>query len=154
MKMLFVFLTTLVMYLAPMGASAAQMGGQTEVQEYTYDFALDGGAVGFINLTRGKKMPVGSIVESGYYMVQTAMTSSGSATVAIGDADTGNRYKAAAAMDHADYSANVPADLASGVPLYLDSVNDGTFGITVGTAALTAGKIKFVLKVYKPKVNP
>jgi hypothetical protein len=50
--------------------------------KFEYDFAKDGGVVGDITL-RGAPIPVGAVILGGYVDVETAVTSDGSATVAL-----------------------------------------------------------------------
>lgn len=154
MKMFFAMMFAFVtVFLGSAFANAYNGGGGSKfVQEYTYDFAVQGGAVGFIALkTPANALPQGGIVTSMYYMVQTAFTSGGSATVALGDAAAGARYLAATAYNNGAYAANTPALAAIGVPVYVSSANIASPGITVATAALTGGKMKFVVEGYVPK---
>lgn len=150
MKMIYALIFA-VATLAGGFSHAALVGGKIQSQEYVYDFAKDGGAVGFIDLADAMKLPAGAMILGGYYLVDTAMTSGGSATVAIGDAASGARYLAATAYNNSAFDAGDLAAFAIGVPLNVDSANKGKFGITIATAALTAGKLKFVLEVWMPK---
>lgn len=153
MKM-FLVITTLLMSLFCLKAVAlggAMAGGELHIAEYTYDFAKDGGAVGAIDLSKKFPLPSGAVIESAHYMVMTALTSSGSATVALGDAASGARYLAATAYNNAAFDADVPKVVAIGVPVKVSSANLGKPALTIGTAALTAGKLKIWMKVYVPK---
>jgi hypothetical protein len=132
-------------------AHAKASGGEYTVQECTYDFAVKGGAVGFIDLCGAKSIPAGSYIVDGFYIVQTAFTSGGSATVALGDSNSNARYLAATAYNNAAYTAGTIAKFAIGTPLNVDAAAKGKLGITVATAALTAGKVKLVVVVYTPK---
>lgn len=149
----------LSMVLLTLGCSSAfadsgGSGGTAFTQEYVYDFAKHGGAVGAIVLTNPKNvLPLGSYVTSVHYHVITAMTSGGSATVAIGDAAGAAKYLAATAYNDAAYALNNIAAAAIGVP-NLILTTEGTFQITIATAALTAGKIRFVVSGYVPKALP
>jgi hypothetical protein len=124
-----------------------------QVQEYTYDFAVHGGAIGQIDLATAAKslLPVGAVVTSVHYKVITAPTSSGSATIALGDVASGARYKAATAYNDAAYAIDFVAAAAIGVPMNITAANNGKFAITIATAALTAGKIKFFVSYLMPK---
>jgi hypothetical protein len=130
---------------------AKAAGGEYTVQECTYDFAVKGGAVGFIDLCGAKSIPAGSYVVDGFYIVQTAFTSGGSATVALGDSNSNARYLAATAYNNAAYTSGTIAKFAIGTPLNVDAAAKGKLGVTVATAALTAGKVKLVVVVYTPK---
>lgn len=152
MKHLLAFLFAFVATFAIMTpAHAAIVGNQLKVQEYVYDFAVDGGAVGFIDLADAMKLPVGTKILRVWYSVETAFTSGGSATVAIGDAASGARYLAATAYNNAAYNAGTLAQAAIGTPVAVSSANIGKLGITVATAALTAGKLKLMAEVWMPK---
>lgn len=129
--------------------------GNTLVQEYLYDFAVDGGAVSTINLTAKtgyEVLPVGAIVKSVHYHVITAMTSGGSATVSIGDTTSTARYLALTAFDNAAYALAKVAVNAIGAPLLVVAANDGKFGISIAVAALTAGKIQFFVEYILPSL--
>lgn len=128
-------------------------GGSLFTAEYVYDFAKHGGAVGFIALkgAGANALPSNAVITSAHYTVLTAFTSSGSATVAIGDAASGARYRSAVAFDNAAYTADTPTAIASGIPVAVSSANIASPGITVATAALTGGKMRIVLVGYVPK---
>ena len=154
LTMIFLSLIFTLMIAMPTVARAGSGGGNSEfVQEYMYDFALDGGAVGFISLkgTKANALPTGAVVLSAHYQVVTAFTSGGSATVALGDAGSGARYLAATAYNNAAYTLNLPAAVAIGVPALVSSDNIANVGITVAVAALTAGKLRIVIRGYVPK---
>lgn len=128
------------------------IGNKMFVQEYLYDFAVDGGAVGFISLINpANPLPVGAIVTSIHYHQVAAFTSGGSATVSIGDAGSNARYLALTAFDNAAYALDNVAALSTAIPNLVSSANEGNVGITVAVAALTAGKIKLVVQGYVPK---
>lgn len=152
MKYLFSFLAALVMLFVTPAFAVNGAGGSKFVQEYVYDFAVHGGAVGFISLKNpANALPSGAVVTAAHYVVLTAFTSGGSATVALGDAASGARYKSATAFDNSAYTANTPAALSSGIPALVSSANIANVGITVATAALTAGKMRIVVEGYVPK---
>ena len=52
------------------------------VAEFEYDFAKEGGAIGNITL-RGGKLPIGALVLNAFVYVETAITATGLATVAL-----------------------------------------------------------------------
>ncbi|MEV7611318.1 hypothetical protein AB0N61_17670, partial [Microbacterium sp. NPDC089320] len=54
-----------------------------QVVRARYDFAVDGGAVGDIDLTKSPVIPAGAVILGGFVEVDTAVTSGGSATVAV-----------------------------------------------------------------------
>lgn len=114
-----------------------------------YDFAVDGGAVGDINL--GEYLPDNAVVESGSIDVVTTLTSSGdNATVAV-TAESAGDIVAAVAID----DVSNPWDAGG-----QDIIPDGTgsnavkttaerqLKITVGVEALTAGKMTINLNYF------
>jgi hypothetical protein len=111
-----------------------------------YDFAVDGGAVGDIDLTSSAQIPAGAYITHGFVEVDTAVTSGGAATVAVkveGAAD----IVAAAAVSGAPWSTTgrksvVPA--ATGTTS-VKTTAARKIQATVATADLTAGAFDVVL---------
>jgi len=109
---------------------------------FEYDFAVNGGAVGTVNLPVA--IPVGSIIRHVYIDVITTLTSAGSATVALGIVAAGDT-RAATAI----------ASLTAGS--LLDGIPDGTAStmlrttaasgliVTIAVADLTAGQFRVVV---------
>lgn len=130
-----------------------------QVQEYVYDFSVDGGATGAISLSSKAgyaSLPDNAIVKQVTMRVIEAVTGT-SSTVAVGNTTDPDGYFAAIA------EATLVADYvhAGGVgagaliwddtndhmiPFLANSANDRDFSITVGTAALTAGKLVFFVE--------
>ena len=112
--------------------------------EIEYDFSKDAGAVGVLDMVKVKEAMV---LESAYIKVKTACTSGGSATVIVG-VNGGDTYAIldATSGEVANLTAGavLPGETAS-VALKLDA--DAVIGMTIGTAALTAGKFTLVLKL-------
>lgn len=116
----------------------------TEHVEIVYDFAQDAGAVGVLDLLQVKEAMV---LESAYIKVNTTCTSGGSATVIVGvvGGDTDAVLDATSgAVANLVAGVVLPGEAAS-VALKLDA--DAKIGMTIGTAALTAGKFTVVLKL-------
>lgn len=111
-----------------------------------YDFAVDGGAVGDIDLTYDAQIPANAIVIGGLIEVDTALTSGGSATVALkveGAAD----ILAATAFGSAPWSST---GRKSVIPVFTGVTSVKTTAArkiqaTIATAALTAGVFDVVL---------
>jgi hypothetical protein len=111
-----------------------------------YDFAVDGGAAGDIDLTRGAYIPANAVILGGFAEVDTVPTSGGSATIAVkveGAAD----IIAAAAISGAPWSTT---GRKSVVPVFTGATTVKTTAArkiqaTVATAALTAGVFDVVL---------
>jgi hypothetical protein len=123
----------------------AGTGGGRKSAVGVYDFAVDGGAVGDITL-RGDTIPSGAVLLDAYVKVTTALTSGGSATVALkveGAADVNN----ADAIDGAPWSTTGAkrADFgATTAPVTTTAAR--SIKATVGTAALTAGAFTVVVE--------
>lgn len=135
------------------------------VEEYLYDFSVDGGAVAELVLSDKANyaaMPEGSIIKDVVVWVEEACTSGGSATVEFGNSTDTDGYHASIAV--ADLTANAvfKAGDAAGVLLW-DDTNDhmaayrvnGTaanqaVSMSIGTAALTAGKIRVMVEYMLP----
>jgi hypothetical protein len=122
---------------------------EPKVLKYTYDFSLLGGAVGAISLGN---LPDGFIVEKMTREIVTALTSGGAATVVLGE-DGGGDADGYATDFFADAAGSVggcqgaliwtaPAtanEIGAPKPHKVAAAKDG-LTLTVGTAALTAGK--------------
>lgn len=125
-------------------------GGYPRATEVTvirgrYDFAVDGGAVGDIELTR-ESIPKNAIIIGGFVEVDTAVTSGGSATLALKVESAGD-IVAAAAVSGAPWSSTGRKDV---VPDFTGSATVKTTAArkivaTIATAALTAGVLDVVL---------
>lgn len=123
----------------------AGLGGGRKAAVGLYSFATDGGAVGDITL-RGDSVPSGAAVVDAYIKVDTALTSGGSATVAI-------KLEGAADINAADAISGAPwsttgvkrADFtATTAPVVTTAAR--SIKATVGTAALTAGAFTVVVE--------
>ena len=140
-----------------MGSRLSNVGIQ--VQEYLYDFAVDGGAVSTIDLSANNLLPEGAVVLDCWARVITACTSGGSATIAWGPTSDADGYSGAAIAVASFTDGAVFNAAGQDSALLWDGTNDhriyfevgatsDDFKITIGTAALTAGKIKFCLEYY------
>lgn len=111
-----------------------------------YDFAVDGGAVGDIDLTAETVVPKNAVIMGGFVEVDTAVTSGGAATLAIKVESAGD-IVAAAAVSGAPWSTT---GRKSVVPVFTGATTVKTTAArkivaTVATAALTAGALDLVL---------
>jgi hypothetical protein len=123
---------------------AGQPYGMAKPAVAAYDFAVDGGAVGDITL-RGDTLPSGAVIVDSLIQVDTALTSGGSATVAI-KVESAADVNAADAISGAPWSTTGPkrGDLTStSAPVKTTAAR--SIVATVGTAALTAGVFKVVV---------
>lgn len=132
-----------------------------QVQQYVYDFAVDGGAVSTIDLSAKANyspLPVGAIVVAVTAWVQAACTSGGSATLEWGNSADPDGYsgtaKAVAALtlnavfNQAEGAGALLWDNTNDADkrLYIDTNANGQFKVAIGTAALTAGKVVFAVE--------
>ena len=127
--------------------------GEIHSKEYLYDFSVDGGAVGAIDLSAKagyKKLPEGAIVKSVHAKVVTACTSGGSATLSWGtnadkDGYSGSAKAVAALTANAAFSGE--KDSADLLPSCV-ATDKGEFEVEIAVAALTAGKVYFAVEYY------
>jgi hypothetical protein len=136
--------------------------------EFLYDFSKDGGAISTIALSakNGKStLPLGAVVTSVFAKVITTCTSLGSATVEWGNTTDTDGYSGAgiavasltanSVFNGWDNAAALLWDDTNDHPIYpnVTAANDSVFSVTIGTAALTAGKIVFVVEFYVPAID-
>lgn len=125
---------------------------------YDYDFAVDGGAVSAITLSPNKNgIKNGVIVKDIMIVVKTALASAGSPTVTLGNTTDPDGYF----VDFYALAGAAEAVVNTGVvagALTWDDTNDHRINypvdstaanqdllLTVGTAALTAGKLEIYI---------
>lgn len=116
---------------------------RAEIVEIEYDFAKDAGAVGALDLLKVKE---GTIVKWCGAKVKTACTSGGLATVSVGISGDAAGLIASTAV--ASLTADAAIDSASFGSTY-KLASDAIIQMTIGTAALTAGKIVFCFELLK-----
>lgn len=109
-----------------------------KVAQYEYDFAKHGGAVGAITVGP-KLLPAGAKIFQGFVDVTTAVTSAGAATIQLMVTGADDIM---ASTGKASFAANalldiVPVGTAATMVIVAAAAN---LTVTVGTAALTAGK--------------
>lgn len=147
-------------------ASALKNVG-VQVQEYLYDFAADGGLVSTIDLSAKAGygvLPQNALVLDVSFRVITAVVGSTS-TLAWGNTTDVDGYSGTAIAEAtlvADYVNNGPSNAAAllwddtndhTIPFLVNSANDAVFSCTIGTGALTAGKVAFYVSYYLHSVN-
>lgn len=138
------------------------------VQEYVYDFAVDGGAQGEIFLSSKAgydPVPNGAVIKAVTAKVVTQCASLGSATLAWGNDDdpdgySGTAIAVASLTDNAlfngwDNAAQLLWDDTNDhqIPVAVVNEDDGEFSVTIGTADLTAGKVLFFVEYLYPNVD-
>jgi len=117
------------------------------VQEYEYDFDVDGGATGVINLSaKANKavLPTGAVRISSHVIVQTPFVGSG-ASAKFGTTTSDADYAAYAAV--ASYSQDAIFNDATAI--VVGATSDDCL-LTIGGAALTAGKAKVLVTFVVP----
>ncbi len=123
------------------------------VQEFEYDFAVDGGATGVISLSsKANKslMPDGCIVESALVKVVTSVTGTG-ASAKIGHTTTDDVYLALRDVDGAGALGLASAQLGTySTPFIADSAGERNVIMTISGGAITAGKLKVLVKYVNP----
>lgn len=118
---------------------------ELKLERLVYDFAVDGGATGNLDIgTASHDM----VVVQAIVVVQTACTSGGSATVIIGavsaDPDAFLDITSGAVANLTANATFIEATAAS-----LRIASGDIIRLTIGTAALTAGKIEVQLYYAK-----
>jgi hypothetical protein len=125
----------------------ALIKNQIQVQEYEYDFAVDGGATGVKTLSAKDnkvKLPAGAVRLSATVLVQDALLGSG-ASAKLGTTASDVVFAANAAI--ASYSANAVFNATT--PAYV-SATGGDCLLTIAGGALTAGKLKVLVSFIVP----
>lgn len=129
---------------------------------YEYDFAVDGGDTGNINLRPlGQALVSGLIIEDVQVFIETAFDDAGNtATVTLGNEDDRDGYL----VDFMTLAETINTPIRAGElagALLWDDTNDHSISyrvpdagasvpsITVATEALTQGKAKFVFKARR-----
>jgi len=108
-----------------------------------YDFASDAGAVGTVSF--GRVIPAGAIVIKVVADELTNVTSGGSATIKL-QAGSTDLTGATAIADFAGLTSPALASSAAAIKLSVDS----ELKIAIATAALTAGKVRFLVEYLLP----
>lgn len=134
------------------------------VQQYIYDFAVDGGTAGEIFLSSKAgyaPIPNGAIIKAVTAQVLTAVVGT-SSTLAWGNDDDPDGYSGTAIAEASllanvvfnghDNAAALLWDDTNDHAIYVPVINedDGEFSVTIGTADLTAGKVVFMVEYLMP----
>lgn len=128
--------------------------GTTRIKEASgeFDFAVDGGAVSTITLrsaggaSLGNTIPAGSVITGGYLEVDTAVTSGGAATLGVNSEGEGDLV-AGTVVSGAPWSTTGRKSLTPAFTgaTSLKTTAARSLAVTVGVAALTAGKFRVVV---------
>lgn len=111
---------------------------------FEYDFDVHGGDIGTIEVGAGR-LPLGAIVLDGIVHVKTAVTSAGSATVAI-HALTSEDLLAATAVASLTLNALLDVVPQGAAANALRITGNSGCSFVIATAALTAGVIAVALR--------
>lgn len=120
--------------------------GSVDMYMVEYDFARDGGAVGAI-ACRGPQIPSGFRITSAFLETLTGFAGGESATIAI-HVEGANDILSQVVLTNfaaAGVDAGVPVGTAT---TSVKTTADRIVYLTVGTAALTAGKMRIVFYGY------
>jgi len=124
----------------------AQFTGPLEKVEIEYDFAKDGGVVGALDIVKFKQAV---IIHNAYMKVDTAVTSSGSATLIYG-------IKGGDTDAFCDLTSGAKANLTIGAVIPNEAAGtmlkvpaDSVVEMAIGTEALLTGKVRFCFLVEK-----
>lgn len=115
-------------------------GGGIRTDSVLFDFSVDGGAVGDVEFAR--KLPEGAVITAIFSDEQTALTSGGSATVQLKAGSTDLTDALAFDTDFDGLDSQALASSAEAIKLSADS----ELKISIATAALTAGKVRFFVQ--------
>jgi len=125
----------------------SMISNQILVQEYEYDFAVDGGATGVITLSAKDNksvMPTGAVRKATHVLVQTALVGA-SASAKVGTTASDADFAADAGV--ATYSLN--AIFNDTTPVVVSATSDDCL-LTISGGALTAGKLKIFVEYIVP----
>ena len=122
---------------------ASGFSNERQFMKLTYDFANDGGAT--TDTYRLAQVDDKILISEAIVQVETACTSGGAATVTIG-AETADPDAMLAAQAVAGLTDDATFEVAAGQKLVVGSGDWIT--MSIGTAALTAGKINVYVSYY------
>ena len=124
--------------------------GALQEAKTTYDFSVDGGAVATITPKSSVIIPAGAVIFGGFIQGITLPVSGGGATIAIGLGSGAQVAALKAATAIATYAAGATVAL---IPVFtaasvVKAAADTAITFTIGTAALTAGKVQVTVFYY------
>jgi len=136
-----------------------KLQNEKQLARFDYDFSISGGAVSAIALTPNiTALSAGMIITDIYIYVEEALTSDGSATVTLGNTDIDGFFADIFALAGSDNAVIRVGEVAGA--LMWDDTNDHMLAyrvgsdldlnLSVGTAALTAGKLQVYVEFLAP----
>lgn len=135
-------------------------GNETVIERVVYDFSVDGGATGALDIFEATS----DVVLTGFYaFVKTTATSGGSATLKVGVTSADSAFVTTVEGAVANLTANAVLQAKMTIALSEGTPNTAVLVFplprrlasgdkilqTIGTAALTAGKVEYVLEYKK-----
>lgn len=130
-----------------------RLAQRKQTYRFTYDFAVNGGAVGTIVLTPANGViPDKFVIQNAFFDVITPLNSAGAATAALTTSQTANDLISATAFDGAPWSsAGLKATLIllGTIATLKKTTAARNPALVVGTAALTAGKFILFVEGYQ-----
>jgi hypothetical protein len=133
------------------GGNPIPGGNRFRIIRATYNFAVNGGAIGTINLLSSSDIPQGAIIMGGVVIVTTPPTSGGAGTLAL-QVEAAGDLVAAAAVSGAPWSTT---GRKSVIPAFTGASSIQTtvarnVNAVIATAALTAGLVDVYLMLFIP----
>lgn len=137
---------------------------QKSLLRFEYDFDKDGGAIGAIPLRADVTgLKAGMLITDAYVVVESAITSGGTPTMILGNTTDDDGYFADFFASVSGSAAGLRAGEVAGALIWDDTndhhilyapavADDLDLNITVGTAALTAGKLSVYLEVIAKEI--
>lgn len=138
--------------------------GVIQSVDYYYDYSISGGVTGTYNLTSiGASLPVSGVVLGMLMQVVEPLTSSGAASISIGNGVTNSNFVTDTAYTTFvnNYTKNheqIKSDnlwdqnAKKTTPYLLDSSSKAGITMTIGTQPLTAGKYYLHFDVLTPSL--
>lgn len=139
---------------------------ETMFREYVYDFDVDGGATGDLVMRAADGLAAaleeGVIVKDAIVLNEKAVTSGGSPTLKFGTVTDNDGFLVDVAAKVSTLNGVARAGEVDGALLFdttadakkayrvSSTANDKKVVFNIGTAALTAGKLRLILELYNP----
>jgi hypothetical protein len=126
------------------------LNGSWGVGHARYNFAVDGGAISTITIADNCVLPQFAIIHGGTIIVNTAVTSGGAATMAVGATNpaTTGAFKAAAVVT--GYTANTMFNCVTTFAAPRRQTAAGAITVTIAVAAVTAGVFEIFVYYWLP----
>jgi len=118
--------------------------GGSRAESSVYDFTIDRGAIGTVSF--GRLLPAGAIVTAVYSDELTVLTSAGLATLQLKAGSTS--LTDALAFDTGFAGTQSQALASSATAIKLTAASE--LNLAIAVAALTAGKVRFLVKYLLP----